>query len=81
MSFPIGKKLWSSPFTLLTVGIDMIILSALVYAIDIQKWKRANWTSFFITVGKNPLPIYILSEILPIPGYMITVATSPLCCG
>ena len=77
MSFPIGKKLWSSPFTLLTVGIDMIILSALVYAIDIQKWKRGNWTSFFITVGKNPLPVYILSEILPIALYMIMIGGKP----
>jgi predicted acyltransferase len=64
MSFPISKKLWTSPFVLLTTGIDMILLSALVYIIDIQNWRKGNWTSFFTTVGKNPLPVYILSEIL-----------------
>jgi predicted acyltransferase len=64
MSFPISKKLWTSPFVLLTTGIDMLLLSALVYMIDIQNWRRGNWTSFFTVVGKNPLPVYILSEIL-----------------
>jgi predicted acyltransferase len=73
MSFPIGKKLWTSPFTLLTVGIDLVLISALVYVVEIRAWNGANWTSFFTTVGKNPLAIYILSEILVIAFYMITV--------
>lgn len=64
MTFPIAKKLWTSPFVLLTTGIDMILLSGLIYVIDIQNWRKGNWTNFFTVVGKNPLPIYILSEIL-----------------
>jgi predicted acyltransferase len=64
MTFPIAKKLWTSSFVLLTTGIDLIIISALVYGIEIRSFRRDNWTSFFTTVGKNPLPIYILSEIL-----------------
>jgi predicted acyltransferase len=72
MSFPIGKKLWTSPFVMLTTGIDMILLSGLIYVIDIQSWRQANWTSFFTTVGKNPLPIYILSEILYIINDMLS---------
>jgi len=63
MSFPIAKKLWTSPFVLLTVGIDLVLISALIYIVEILKWNRANWTAFFITVGKNPLPIYLFSEI------------------
>lgn len=74
MFFPIGKKLWSSPFTLLTVGLDMIIISALIYVVEIRSWNGANWTSFFTTVGKNPLAIYILSEILIIAFWMIHVS-------
>jgi predicted acyltransferase len=64
MSFPIAKKLWTSSFVLLTTGIDLLLISALVYIVEIQSWRKGNWPAFFTTVGKNPLPIYILSEIL-----------------
>lgn len=71
INFPIGKKLWTSPFTLLTVGLDLVIISTLIYAVEVRKWTTANWPAFFTTVGKNPLPIYILSEILIIAFWMI----------
>lgn len=73
MTFPIAKKLWTSPFVLLTVGIDMVIISALIYIVEIRSWNKANWTSFFTTVGKNPLPVYIFSEIFVEILYMINV--------
>ncbi|RWY51035.1 acyltransferase family protein [Mucilaginibacter gilvus] len=73
MNFPIGKKLWTSPFTLLTVGLDMVIISSLIYVVEVLKWNALNWTSFFTTVGKNPLAIYILSEILIIAFWMVPV--------
>ncbi|WP_374949503.1 acyltransferase family protein [Mucilaginibacter sp.] len=73
MFFPIGKKLWSSPFTLLTVGLDLLIISGLIFVVEIAQWNGWNWTSFFTTVGKNPLAIYILSEILIIAFWMIPV--------
>jgi predicted acyltransferase len=59
--FPINKKLWTGSFVLLTVGIDCILLSALIYVIDFLQKKR--WTYFFEVFGKNPLFIYLLSEI------------------
>jgi predicted acyltransferase len=64
MAFPIAKKLWSSPFVLLTTGIDLILISALIYVMDIYVGRKWGWTSFFLTVGKNPLAIYLLSEML-----------------
>ena len=73
LSFPISKKLWSSPFVLLTVGIDLVWISALIYIVEILKWNKANWTAFFTTVGKNPLPIYLFSELFVIVLYIITV--------
>jgi len=73
MTFPISKKLWSSPFTLLTVGLDLIIISALVYIIEIREWNKANWTAFFTTVGKNPLPVYLFSELFIVILWMIHV--------
>ena len=47
MTFPIAKKLWSSPFTLLTVGIDLVLISALIYIVEIKAFNKGNWTAFF----------------------------------
>jgi predicted acyltransferase len=61
MVFPINKKIWTSSFVLLTVGLDLMILPLLIYVIEILKKKQ--WTNFFVVFGKNPLFIYLLSEI------------------
>ncbi|WP_040459640.1 acyltransferase family protein [Galbibacter marinus] len=57
--FPINKKIWTSSYVLLTVGIDVMVLAFLVYGIEILQKKK--WTYFFEVLGKNPLFIYILS--------------------
>lgn len=59
--FPINKKLWTGSFVLLTVGIDCVLLAALSYVTDFL--GRTKWTYFFEVFGKNPLFIYLLSEI------------------
>ena len=59
--FPINKKLWTSSFVVLTVGLDLVILAILVYLIEIVKNQR--WTYFFEVFGKNTLFIYLLSEV------------------
>tara|TARA_R110002020_G_scaffold137434_2_gene306624 strand:- start:159671 stop:160774 length:1104 start_codon:yes stop_codon:yes gene_type:complete len=64
LEFPINKKLWTSPFVLLTVGIDLFVLSLLVYILDMVKATR--WTYFFEVFGKNTLFIYLLSELFVI---------------
>lgn len=71
MTFPINKKLWTSSFVLLTIGLDLLILPALIYTIEIE--KRTNWTHFFLAFGRNPLFIYLLSELLLITLYAISV--------
>ncbi|GAB3805932.1 acyltransferase family protein [Spirosoma humi] len=75
MVFPINKKLWTSSFVLLTTGLDLAIMAALIYMIEIRQWNNANWTRFFVIPGKNPLFIYLLSELLVIALYMIPVAS------
>jgi predicted acyltransferase len=65
LSFPINKKLWTSSFVLYTCGLDLVILGALIYIIDIL--GRKKWTYFFEVFGKNPLFIYLLSEIIITP--------------
>jgi predicted acyltransferase len=61
MGFPINKKLWTSSFVIYTVGLDCIILSAIIYVIDFL--QKTRWTYFFQVFGKNPLFIYLLSEV------------------
>ena len=74
--FPINKKLWTSSFVLHTVGLDCMILAAVIFYIDfLQKTKGAL---FFETVGKNPLIVYLLSELLATLLYMIPVGDESL---
>jgi predicted acyltransferase len=67
--FPINKKLWTSSYVIYTIGLDCVILGALMYIIQFN--KRTKWTYFFESVGKNPLFIYLLSEILVITMFTI----------
>jgi predicted acyltransferase len=76
--FPIGKKLWTSPFVLLTSGIDLIWISALVYIIEMSNRKAVNWTEFFMIFGRNPLFIYVLSEIFVVILFMIPIGRESL---
>ncbi len=76
MAFPINKKLWTSSFVLLTVGLDLMILSTLIYIIELYHYRR--WANFFVVFGKNPLIIYLLSEILLVTLYLIPVGNTNL---
>jgi predicted acyltransferase len=72
--FPINKKLWTGSFVLLTVGIDCILLAALTYVTDFL--QRTKWTYFFQVFGKNPLFIYLLSELGATLLWFISVGES-----
>ncbi|MBS2003563.1 MAG: DUF1624 domain-containing protein [Cyanobacteria bacterium SZAS LIN-5] len=58
---PINKKLWTSSYVLQTVGIDLVILAALIAIIEKLHWVK--WTEFFTVFGKNTLFIYVLSDL------------------
>jgi predicted acyltransferase len=62
--FPMNKKLWTSSFVFITTGLDLVIISFLLYVLEIKNWNKGNWAGFFTVFGKNPLFIYVLSEIL-----------------
>ncbi|HSR39635.1 MAG TPA: hypothetical protein VLL95_12030 [Phnomibacter sp.] len=64
LEFPINKKLWTSSFVLHTVGLDLMIIAGIMYVVDFA--GRTRWTYFFEVFGKNPLFIYLLSELLAI---------------
>jgi predicted acyltransferase len=59
--FPINKKLWTGSFVLLTVGIDCCLLAVIIYITEFL--QRKKWGYFFEVFGKNPLFIYLLSEL------------------
>lgn len=60
--FPISKKLWTSSFAVYTIGIDVIALAVLVFAVEVRQWKIN--LDFFKVFGRNPLFIYLFSELL-----------------
>lgn len=62
MSFPINKKIWTSSFALLTIGLDLLIIAILAYVIDIS--ERRRWTRFFVVFGRNPLFIYLFADVV-----------------
>lgn len=74
--FPVNKKLWTSSFVTLTVGIDLLLLSIIMYTTDFIE-KPVNYY-FFEVFGKNPLSIYLLSEYLAISLYFIRVGDTSL---
>jgi predicted acyltransferase len=60
--FPISKKIWTSSFVLYTVGVDVMVLAVLMYMIELKNINFANY--FFSCFGRNPLFIYLVSELL-----------------
>jgi predicted acyltransferase len=74
--FPVNKKLWTSSFVLHTVGLDCMLLACIMYYVDFLN-KRAG-TYFFEVFGKNPLFIYLLSELSVIILYMVPVGSISL---
>ena len=71
MTFPINKKLWTSSFVLLTCGLDLAILSLLTGLTQLHAVKRGAY--FFEVFGRNPLFIYIFSELLIVSLNLIRI--------
>lgn len=59
--FPIAKKLWTSPYVLLCVGIDLIALAGVIALVELRQIRVGQ--RFFTILGRNPLAIYLFSEI------------------
>ena len=60
-SLPINKKLWTSSYALLNLGIDALVLTLLAYWIDLKSHRFGS--AFFETLGRNTLAIYLFSEV------------------
>lgn len=72
--FPVSKKLWTSSYVLYAGGISMILLSACIWLIDVQKWRMG--TKFFLVFGANPLFAFVFSEGLEQAAFSIPCGES-----
>jgi predicted acyltransferase len=70
--FPITKKLWTSSYVLLTIGLDLLVLAALIGLIELG--GRRLGVRFFQIFGQNPLVIYLFSELFVTTLGLIQVA-------
>lgn len=73
---PLGKKLWTPSFVLLTCGADLMILSAL--AAWIEPARQRPGIDLLIAFGRNPLFAYLFSELLIIVLNMVPVGHKTL---
>ena len=68
---PISKKLWTGSFVLYTVGIDLCIMAILIYLIELkQQYFGVEFCTIF---GKNPMFIYLFSELFYVALRLIPV--------
>ena len=69
--FPINKKLWTSSYVMLGIGLDLLLLALLMFIIDVR--QMTCWTYFFEVFGKNTLFIYLVSEVLVIIAFTVRI--------
>jgi predicted acyltransferase len=69
--FPINKKLWTSSYVLLTVGLALLALAACYYLVDVKRF-RGPWTVIPIVFGTNCIFAYALSEFAAIASVKAT---------
>jgi predicted acyltransferase len=59
---PINKNLWTGSYVVFTSGAACLLLALCMAAVDVYGWEKAF--SFFLTFGKNPLLVFVLSGLL-----------------
>jgi predicted acyltransferase len=74
--FPINKKLWTSSYVLLTVGLDLILIASMIFLIEIL--QQRSWTYPLEVFGRNPLILYVLSGIVISIMYFISIGDENL---
>jgi predicted acyltransferase len=59
---PINKKIWTSSYALLTIGLALLLLSLLYELIEVRGFKR--WSQSLQVLGLNPIAVFMGSEIM-----------------
>ncbi|WP_304517062.1 acyltransferase family protein [Cecembia rubra] len=76
LGFPINKKIWTSSYVLLTVGLDLLLIAFLVLLIEV--WQKRNWTYPLEVFGRNPLILYVLSGVVITLFHIIRIGDQTL---
>jgi predicted acyltransferase len=69
--FPINKSLWTSSYVLLSAGIACLVLSVIIWLVDIEGYR--GWTVPFLVFGTNAIAAYWLSTLCGIVFDWITL--------
>ncbi len=62
LAFPLGKKLWTSSFVLLTGGLATVIFAGALAKFDVLGWRRLAWP--FEIVGVNAIFVFVASGLV-----------------
>ena len=77
LGLPFNKKIWTPSYVLFSTGWAMVLLAALVAAVEGPGRPRAGWLAWWLTwwmsgwawafegFGRNPLFIFVLSGLVP----------------
>lgn len=68
---PVSKKLWTGAFVALTTGLDCILIAATIGLVEIRGIRAGR--GFLEMLGRNPLAIYLFSELLVVTLELIHV--------
>ena len=60
--FPINKTLWTSSFTLVTIGYSTLLLTLFYGLIDVLDFTK--WAKFFAVIGTNSIIVYLGTSII-----------------
>lgn len=72
--FPVAKKLWTGSYVLLTTGLDLVLVAGAIAAIELAGLRVG--TRFFTILGRNPLAVYLFSELFVILLNMIPAGSA-----
>lgn len=73
---PLNKKLWTSSFVLFTVGLDLVLLALCVWLFDVR--RIAAGSEFLGVFGRNPLALYVISEVLMALAWTFRIGGKPV---
>lgn len=69
--FPVNRKLWTSSFAVMSIGLSLNVLAFIIFMVD--KMKHLKEANFFRVFGRNPLIAFLLSMTMTIPLQLINV--------
>jgi predicted acyltransferase len=74
---PLNKRIWTSTFSLFTVGVSLTVFAALYFLIDLRRHRRG--LTPFLVLGMNAILAYVISNILEIliGRHFIQIGSAP----